>query len=46
MLAVLGFVCFAAATIWFLVTKSWPMALVAAGLALVTLDQAGPIRIG
>jgi hypothetical protein len=46
MLTVIGFVCFLAATAWFAIGKAWPMALVSAGLALVTLDAAGPIRIG
>lgn len=46
MLTVLGFVCFVAAAIWFVITRSWPMALLSAGLALWALDQAGPVRIG
>jgi len=46
MLTILAFICFAIATVWFAITKAWPLALIAAGLALLTLDQHGPISIG
>jgi len=46
MLTILAFICFAIATVWLAVTRAFPLALIGAGLALLTIDQHGPISIG
>jgi hypothetical protein len=49
LLIILAFICFALACVWFAVSdrfRSYPMALVCAGLALWVLSAYGPITIG
>jgi len=46
MLILLAFACFVVSGIWHAVLRSYPMALLCAGLALWVLDAYGPIKIG
>jgi hypothetical protein len=46
MLLVIAFVCFLASAIWSATLRSWPMVLLAAGLAVWVVEVSGPIRIG
>jgi hypothetical protein len=46
LLIILAFIAFVVAGIWHAVLRSYPMALVCAGLALWVLSAYGPITIG
>lgn len=46
MLIIAAFLCFLIAAVWHGITRSWPMVLLCAGLALWVLDIAGPLKIG